>query len=217
MVYHKPTHTDQCSQWDSHHNLSAKYSVIGTLTHRAKSVCPALELLDEELQHLKRALVRCRYHGWAINKEINKVINGNQEDSGTTQLSNSAQDNTGTNTGDNNQVSTLAGRPSTGHIVIPYIQGLGESIKCTCSKYGIRTHFKFNRTLKQILVKPKDKDPEEKNFTRLIKESIFIRVNNPRLNRNIGKFQLSHIWDRVLLSTPGIKVAIPQGNVHNGP
>ena len=35
-VYHKPTHTDQYVQWDSHHNLSAKYSVIGTLTHRAK-------------------------------------------------------------------------------------------------------------------------------------------------------------------------------------
>ena len=57
---------------------------------------------------------------------------------------------------------------------------------------------------------------EGQDFTRLIKESIFIRVNNPALKRNIGKFQLSHIWDRVLLSTPGIKVAIPQGNVHNG-
>ena len=36
MVYHKPTHTDQYLQLDSHHNLSAKYSVIGTLTHMAK-------------------------------------------------------------------------------------------------------------------------------------------------------------------------------------
>ena len=44
-----------------------------------------------------------------------------------------------------------------------------------------------------------------------IKESIFIRVNNPTLNRNIGKFQLSHTWDRVLFSTPSIKVAIPLG------
>ena len=133
-------------------------------------------------------------------------------------------------------------------------------MKHICSKYGIRTHFRGNRTLKQILVKPKDKDPEDKksgviycyhcsaidcgeeyigettrtlgeryqehlrgalfytgaqptkghqttqdnfgiigregqDFTRLIKESIFIRVNNPTLNRNIGKFQLSHIWD----------------------
>ena len=38
-VYHKPSHTDQYLQLDSHHNLSAKYSVIGILTHRAKTVC----------------------------------------------------------------------------------------------------------------------------------------------------------------------------------
>ena len=56
---------------------------------------------------------------------------------------------------------------------------------------------------------------EEQDFTRLIKESIFIRLNNPTQNRNIGKFQLSHIWDRVLFSTPGIKVAIPQGNAQH--
>ena len=48
-VYHKPTHTDQHLQWDSHHNLAAKYSVIGTLTQRAKSVCTTPKLLNEEL------------------------------------------------------------------------------------------------------------------------------------------------------------------------
>ena len=31
-----------------------------------------------------------------------------------------------------------------------------------CSKYGIQTHFKGKRALKQILVKLKDKDPKEK-------------------------------------------------------
>ena len=135
-----------------------------------------------------------------------------------------------------------------GHMVIPYVQGLGESIKCTCSKCGIQIHFRGNRTLKQVLVTPKDKDPKEKksgviycyqcvaidcgeeyigetsrtlgerykehlrepssiqvnslttghqlsqdNFsiigregwdiTRLIKESVFIRVNNPTLQQ----------------------------------
>ena len=52
-VYHKPTHTDQYLQWDSYHNLSAKYSVIGTLTHRGKSVCTTPRLLNEKLQDLK--------------------------------------------------------------------------------------------------------------------------------------------------------------------
>ena len=37
------------------------------------------------------------------------------------------------------------------------------------------------------------------NLDRNIKESIFIRVNNPTLNKNIGKFSLPHIWDRFLL------------------
>ena len=31
-----------------------------------------------------------------------------------------------------------------------------------CAKYGIQTHFKGNKTLRQVLVKPKDQDPEEK-------------------------------------------------------
>ena len=29
--YNKPTHTDPYLQWDSHHNLSAKYNVMNTL------------------------------------------------------------------------------------------------------------------------------------------------------------------------------------------
>ena len=45
---------------------------------------------------------------------------------------------------------------------------------------------------------------EGHNLARNIKESIYIRVNNPTLNNNIGKFNLSHIWDRVLLNTEGL-------------
>ena len=41
---------------------------------------------------------------------------------------------------------------------------------------------------------------------RNVKESIFIRVNNPTLNNSIGKFNLSHIWDRILLNTPGLNL-----------
>ena len=46
-----------------------------------------------------------------------------------------------------------------GHIVIPYTQGLCESIKQICGRYGIQTHFKGGRTIKNLLVSPKDKDP----------------------------------------------------------
>ena len=46
-----------------------------------------------------------------------------------------------------------------GHIVIPYTQGLCESIKRICGRYGIQTHFKGGTTIKNLLVSPKDKDP----------------------------------------------------------
>ena len=41
-VYRKPTHTEQYLQWDSHNHLSAKFSVIHTLSHRASTVCSKL-------------------------------------------------------------------------------------------------------------------------------------------------------------------------------
>ena len=58
-VYRKPTHTDQYLHWNSHHHLSAKFSVINTLKHRAKTVCSNEHLLKEEEDHLKEALKRC--------------------------------------------------------------------------------------------------------------------------------------------------------------
>ena len=37
-VYRKSTHTNQYLQWDSHHAISNKYSVISSLLHRAKDI-----------------------------------------------------------------------------------------------------------------------------------------------------------------------------------
>ena len=48
---------------------------------------------------------------------------------------------------------------------------------------------------------------EDQGQARTIKESIFIRVNNPTLNQNIGMYNLNHIWDRVLFNTPGLKLS----------
>ena len=47
---------------------------------------------------------------------------------------------------------------------------------------------------------------EGHNLARSIKESIYIRVNNPTLNNNIGKFNLPHIWDRVLFNTKSLNL-----------
>ena len=47
---------------------------------------------------------------------------------------------------------------------------------------------------------------ENQNLTRAIKEALFIRVNDPSLNRNIGKYHLPHIWDEVLHKTSELKL-----------
>ena len=157
------------------------------------------------------------------------------------------------------------------HIIIPYVPGICESIKNIGKKHGVAVYFKGNRTLKNILVSPKDKDEmankssiiysyccgeigcdeeyvgesgrtfgerfkehlktpsqifhhqnisghitsmdnfkilgrEENNMARTIQEAMFIRVNNPTLNRNIGKYNLPHIWDRILFTIPELKL-----------
>ena len=47
---------------------------------------------------------------------------------------------------------------------------------------------------------------EENSLARTIKESMYIRVNNPSLNKNIGKYNLPHIWDKILLTIPELKI-----------
>ena len=261
-------HTDQYLQWDSHHHLSAKFIVIHTLSHRAFTVCSKPELLQQEKEHLRKALNKCKYPKWALDK-VEKRLNRF-----TREVSDGA--------------SNQASQPATnevknkGHIVIPYTQGLCKSIKKICGRYAIQTHFKGVRTIKSLLVPPKDKDPmvnqsgaiywyqcgdlgcdeefvgetsrtfgerykehlkapsaihhhrsqtghptnhnnfqiigrEGNNLARNIKESIYIRVNNPTLNNNIGKFNLSHIWDMVLLNTKGLTLNRQGNNNNNQP
>ena len=141
-VYKKPTHTDQYLQWDSHHHLSAKLSIIHTLSHRASTVCSKPELLQQEKDHLRKALTKCKYPKWALDKVEKRLNRSTRQvtDGGTT----GAQPAT-------NEVKNK------GHIVIPYTQGLCESIKKICGRYGIQTHFKGGRTIKNLLVSPRTK------------------------------------------------------------
>ena len=46
---------------------------------------------------------------------------------------------------------------------------------------------------------------EDQNLKRSIKEAISIRVNDPSLNRNIGRYQLPHIWDEILMNSPELR------------
>ena len=108
-VYRKPSHTDQYLQWDSHHHLLAKFSVINTLSHRAKTVWSRPELLQQEMDHLRKALTKCKYPKWALDK-VEKRLNKSTSE---------------TIDGVNNQATTGAQAVTNeiktkGHIVIAY-------------------------------------------------------------------------------------------------
>ena len=47
---------------------------------------------------------------------------------------------------------------------------------------------------------------EDQSIARTIKEAILLRVNDPSLNRNTGKYHLLHIWDEVLVKSPELKL-----------
>ena len=136
-VYRKSTQTDLYLPWDSNHNLSAKYSVIKTLTHRAHTICSTPKLLEKELNHLEEVLGHCKYPRWAIRKVFKEQ---------------------------HRKEKKLTPRRTTNkpinrsHIVIPYVPGICESIKNIGKKHGVAIYFKGGRTLKNILVLPKDKD-----------------------------------------------------------
>ena len=91
-MYWKPTHMDQYLQWDSHHHLSAKYSVIITLTHRAKTGCNKPDLLQKEMVHLKKALGHCKYPKWAMDRVEKRFSQLTSKES----ISTNTQDTAGT-------------------------------------------------------------------------------------------------------------------------
>ena len=165
-----PSHQVNCGKqqtgylhWDNHHHLVAKYSVISTLIHRARTVCTKTKLFSQELQHLREALIKCKYPKWALGKTGRRFIRNNHDGSSeeNNQYEQSGGDND-INNGDPEGRDTNKDRYTKRHIVILYMQGLGKSIKNIYKSYGIQDHFKENRSIKNILVNPKDKDPVDR-------------------------------------------------------
>ena len=142
-VHRKPTHMDQYLHWDSHHAITSKYSVVGTLFHRARTICSNPGQLQKEEKHLYQSLRKCKYLDWAINrvklKSQSSALRRKQ--------------------GNNNNPEPSNIRAPKPYIVVPYHQGLSESYKRICKKYGIELHLKGVHTIKDLLMAPKDKDP----------------------------------------------------------
>ena len=139
----KPTHTKQYLHWDSHHAITSKYSMIGTLYHKARTICSNPSQLQKEQKHLFKSLRKCKYPNWALNrlklKSQKPALKKNKENINKPVPNNS--------------------RVPKPYIVVPYHQGLSESFKRTCKKYGIEVHLRGGHTIKDLLMAPKDKDP----------------------------------------------------------
>ena len=131
-------HTDLYFPWDSYHILSPKYSVISTLSHRTHTICSTLQLPTNELQHLEKVFMLCKYPRWAIDK----IFHQQQE----------------RKKGKKKQTHPPKYPARKCHIVVPCVQGICESLKNICGKHGVTVHFMGGQTLKNILVSPKDKD-----------------------------------------------------------
>ena len=127
------------------HILTSIYRGTATITSQPNSVlskpfptgsplCVAiLSCSKKKKDHLRKALTKCRYPKWALDKVEKRLNRSSRQvvDGGT-----------------NNAQSAEHEVKNKGHIVIPYTQGLCESIKKICGRYGIQTHFKGGTTIK---------------------------------------------------------------------
>ena len=105
------------------------------LTHRAKVVCTNSELLQGELNQLRRALGKCNYPTWAIKRLQQKVLNINWEDTSNNNSNNTSntRNNNSSNTTNNNQgsipiINRQGNKATIGQIVIPCTKGIAKSI-----------------------------------------------------------------------------------------
>ena len=128
-------HTNQYLHWDSNHFITAKQSVYNTLAHRAKIVSHNQEELNNELEHIRKALQACQFPHWAL-KQLQHKFNRKQN-----QDSNHNTNSTNIDNSNNNNHKNIT-------IVVPYIQGIGEKFKKACNSRDIQVHFKGTNTLK---------------------------------------------------------------------
>ena len=134
-VYRKPTHTDQYLNWESNHPLDHKRSVVRTLLNRVETHVSDPKDRDTEISHIREVLAENGYKKWAL-----KVPNQKDRQERSR----------------HKQASTPPGPPPP-LVGLPYVKGLSEELQRLLKKHGVNVYFKPTNTLRQLLVKPKDK------------------------------------------------------------
>ena len=137
-VYRKKTHTDQYLSFNSNHPLNHKLGVVRTLMDRCDAIVSTPEDRATEQEHIRKALKMNGYPEWAFKKVEQQRSMPKSKDA-----RNQAQ------------------QKSKGTVSIPYVPRTSEACARVMKKYGINTVMKPTNTLRQALVKPKDKRPLE--------------------------------------------------------
>ena len=131
-VNRKATHIDRYLDYNSNHPISAKLSVIHTLTHRAKHVCSTPEFLAKEMDHLHKVL-QDNHYPTQFSQQDKPQQKANKKPNPST-------------------VKFIEGA----RLVIPYIKGLSEQYRHTLTKHRVRVFFKGTSTIKSLPMHPKD-------------------------------------------------------------
>ena len=127
-VYRKTTHTDKYLAFDSHHPICHKKSVAKTLLWRADCLPSSLDSKAEERKYVSNVL---KANGYTKNF-----------------LRNCQKPVTTSNALDERE-------PATSFAVIPYIQGVTETIKRVLNSHNVKVAQKPFQTLRHIFAKPR--------------------------------------------------------------
>ena len=137
-VYRKATHTDQYLNFESNHPLEHKRGLVRTLTHRAETIVSDPEDRERELDHVLTALSHNGYPSWLL-KDPKQPTQERQPSSEAMRQTSSG---------------TVKEKYP---VVMPYIRGFSEELRRILKGYNIQAYFKPTNTLRQLLVRPKDK------------------------------------------------------------
>ena len=101
---------------------------------------------------------------------------------------------------------------------------IGESVRSLGER--VKEHFKAPSPIHlHSTTTGHPMDPEQFNIvhkevnshSRTTKEAVFIHMQYQTPNRNLGKYQLPHIWDHLLLASPTLQCSLPAFQLHPPP
>ena len=137
VFYRKPTHTDKCLSFNSHHPRSHEKSVVTTLFQSAENLTSSNDGWKNERQYVTNVLKKNDYRKSFLHDCLRRL----------------ALPDCSSPEGDS-AVKSFA--------IVPYIQGIAEPIRRVLNNCCIKVALKPFRTLGHIFAKHKDRVPTDR-------------------------------------------------------